>query len=125
VWFVFLIGSGSGAGCGLARVKLWVLIPATLLLTIIAVSMGWTAGSSWSAIALTAIVGSTSLQWSYLIGTALSDASKRRASRVPVRQADLLHAIQSAIGRELKRRYEVSQELPWQIGMRVAQLEVR
>jgi hypothetical protein len=124
VWSRFLISSRLGAGCDLARLKVWILIPATLFLTIIAVFGGRMLGFSWGATALTVIGCATSLQFSYLIGAFLSVAPKPRHKRVlagPVR-ADLLAAIQSAIGQELQNRYEVAQELPWKLRMKVAQI---
>jgi hypothetical protein len=124
MWSRFLINSRLGAGCDLARLKVWILIPATLFLTIIAVIGGRMLGFSWGATALTVIACATGFQFSYLIGAIHSEAPKPRAARVPPGsvRADLLLAIQSVIGQELQNRYEVAQELPWKLRMKAAQI---
>jgi hypothetical protein len=104
----------------LARLKVWALIPATLIFAIITVIVDLMLGFGWGTIALTAIAAATVLQFSYLIGVRLSEAPVHK----PVRP-ELLNAVQSAISEELRNHYEVPQVLSSRLRTRVAQLQAQ
>jgi hypothetical protein len=76
-------------------------------------------------IALTLFIGATFLQLFYLIGWLLFEEQKRRAPAPRPLRPELVRAMQSAIGQELRMRYRLAQNLPEELGVRVAQLTAR
>jgi hypothetical protein len=77
---LLLTSSATGLVLGLARLKVLVLIPATIVLSLTAIG-GVVFGLRWGTIALTVIAAATILQSSYLIGGLLSGAPSPRAAR--------------------------------------------
>jgi hypothetical protein len=119
MWSVLLVfSSASGLALGLARLKVWALIPATIILSLIAVAGGTVHGLRWGAIALVVIVGSTILQSSYLIGGLLS--APRKGLR-----PDLIRAAQFAIAGELRTYFETPHDLPRELQTKMTQLADR
>jgi len=74
---LLLVACATGLGCGLARLKVWALIPASNVFGVIAVVLGSYLGHTVGGIALTAFLGLTLLQVAYLIGTVVSDTPTR------------------------------------------------
>ena len=99
------LACAAGTGCGLARLKVWVVIPISLILMLIAIAIALGAYShlTWGGIALNVFCALIALQISYLTGSALSQAPQDRpiSIRIPERK-ELLHAAQTAIGKELR-----------------------
>ena len=97
------LACAAGTGCGLARLKVWVVIPISLILMLIAIALGAYSHRTWGGIALNVFCALIALQISYLTGSALSQAPQDRpiSIRIPERK-ELLHAAQTAIGKELR-----------------------
>ena len=120
---VLLVTLTAGAACGLARLKVWALIPATAICSMITVIEGIVTGLGAGTIALTLVIGATFLQVFYFIGWVLSQELKRPAPRSS--RPELVRAMQSAIGQELRMHYGLPQDLPQELGVRVAQLKAQ
>jgi len=93
----------AGAGFGLAQLKVWAVVPTSLIFMLIAVTFGAYSDLTWGRVALIIFCVLSTLQISYLIGSALSEApqAQRISDRIPERQ-ELIHAAQGAIGEELR-----------------------
>ena len=117
---ILLVAVAAGAACGLARLKVWALIPATAIYSMIAIIEGIVTGLGAGAIALTLLIGATFLQLFYLIAWIFLE-EPALAPR-PLRP-ELVRVMQSAIGQELRMRYRLPQDLPQELGVRVAQLK--
>jgi hypothetical protein len=93
----------SGAACGLARLKVWAVIPASTIFAMIAVVLGFYLGLTGGRIVLVVFAVLMLLQVAYLIGAVLSDAPTRRqvSHRLPV-ERELLWTAQMAIADELR-----------------------
>jgi hypothetical protein len=126
MWPALLLGSSAtGLALGLARLKVWALIPATIVLSLTAAIGGVVFGLRWGTIALIVIAAVTILQSSYLIGGLLSEAPSPRAAPRTSLRPDLIRAAQLAIGEELRIEFERPYELPRQLRTRMKQLAVR
>ena len=129
---ILLVAVAAGVACGLARLNVWSLIPATAVYLVITVIEGIVTGLGAGTIALTLFIGATVLQLCYLIGWLLFEEQKRRTPAQqrsalaprPLRP-ELVRAMQSAIGEELRMRYRLLQDLPQQLDIRVSQLQAR
>jgi len=93
----------AGTGIGLAQLKVWAVVPTSLIFMLIVVTFGAYSDLTWGRIALIIFCVLSTLQISYLIGSALSEApqAQRISDRMPERQ-ELIHAAQVAIGEELR-----------------------
>jgi hypothetical protein len=126
MWSVLLVFSSAiGLSLGLARLKVWALIPATIILSLIAAAGGSVYGLRWGTITLAVIVGATILQSSYLIGGLLSEAPSPRAAPRTSLRPDLIRAAQFVIGEELRNQFQMPHDLPRQLRTRMKQLAVR
>jgi hypothetical protein len=121
---LLLCSSASGLALGLARLKVWALIPATIILSLTAAIGGIVFSLRGGMIALAVVAGATILQSSYLIGGLLSETPNRRAARASLR-LDLIRAAQSAIGEELRTEFRAPRDLPRHLQTRMNQLAVR
>jgi hypothetical protein len=127
MWLALLLISSSATGLALALVQLRVfaLIPATIIFSLITTIGCVVIGLQWGAIAFTVIANATILQSSYLIAGLLSEASTTRAvSRTNLR-TDLIRAGQLAIGEELPTHFQTPHDLPSPLRTRVEQLALR
>jgi hypothetical protein len=122
---VLLVAVAAGVAGGLARLKVWALIPATAIYSMITIIEGMVAGLGAGKITITFLMGAAFLQLFYLIGWLLSQEQKRRVPAPRSLRPELVRAMQSAIGQELRVRYRLSQDLPYELGFRVAQLRAR
>ena len=120
-----LLAIAAGAACGLARLKVWALIPATAIYSVMAVIEGIVFGSSTGTITLMLLVGAAFFQLFYLIGGLLSQQQKQPGLARRLLRPELVRAMQSAIGQELRVRYRLPQDLPHELAARVTQLTVR
>jgi hypothetical protein len=125
---VLLLGCAAGTGFGLVRLKVWAVVPSSLVFMLVAVTFGAYSHLAWSRIALIIFCVLTTFQISYLIGSALSEApqAQRIPDRIPERQ-ELLHAAQTAIGEELRAYFLPSplNDMPSELLNRLALLEGR
>jgi hypothetical protein len=122
---LLLCSSASGLALGLARLKVWALIPATIILSLTAAVGGIVFGLRSGTIALAVIVAATILQSSYLIGGLLSETSSPRVAPRTSLRPDLICAAQFAIGGELRTYFQTPRDLPRQLQTRMKQLAVR
>jgi hypothetical protein len=122
---LLLCSSASGLALGLARLKVWALIPATIILSLTAAVGGIVSGLRSGTIALAVIVAATILQSSYLIGGLLSETSSPRVAPRTSLRPDLICAAQFAIGEELRTHFQTPHDLPRQLQTRMKQLAVR
>ena len=126
MWPALLLGSSaSGLALGLARLKVFALIPATFILSLAAAAGGIIYGLGWGTIALTVIAGATILQSSYLIGGLLSEAPSPHAAPRTSLRSDLIRAAQFAIGEELRTQFQTPHDLPRQLRTKMNKLAVR
>lgn len=118
----------AGAACGLARLKVWAIIPASTIFSLIVVILGSYLGLRWGRIALTVFSVLMLLQVSYLVGAVLSDAPKpqRVSGHVPPKQ-ELFRTVRTAIAQELRVHFELVpfDDVPPQLRNKLALLETR
>ena len=100
---VLSIACAAGAACGLARLKVWALIPASTIFAVIAVVFGSSLGLTGGRIVLIVFAVLMLLQVSYLIGAVLSETPARHqvSHRLPA-ERELLWTVQMAIADELR-----------------------
>jgi membrane protein DedA with SNARE-associated domain len=122
---VLLSSSATGLALGLARLKVFAVIPATIVLSLTAAIGGVVFDLRWGTITLVVIAAATILQSSYLIGGLLSEAPSLRAAPRTSLQPDLIRAAQFAIGEELRTQFQMPHGLPPELRTRVKQLAVR
>jgi len=122
---LLLSSSATGLALGLARLKVFAVIPATIFLSLTAVFGGVVFGLRWGTIALIVIAAATILQSCYLIGGLLSEAPSQRAAPRTNLRLDLIRAAQFAIGEELRTQFQTPHGLPRQLRTRMKQLAVR
>lgn len=118
---IVLVGAVAGAVCGLARLNIWAVISVTVLFLIITVINGSVTDLGIGTIGLTFLIGTTLLQLFYLVGSLLSQERTLPVSSRP----ELVRLVQSAIGQEMRMTLALPVELPPQLEVRLAQLEVR
>ena len=99
---VLLVAVAAGVAGGLARLKVWALIPATAIYSMITIIEGMVAGLGAGKITITFLIGAAFLQLFYLIGWLLSQEQKRRVPAPRSLRPELVRAMQSAIGQELR-----------------------
>jgi hypothetical protein len=119
------IACAAGAACGLARLKVWALIPASVSFAVIAVVLGSNLGLTGGRIILIVFAVLMLLQVSYLIGAVLSETPTRHqvSDRLPG-ERELLWTVQMAIADELRVYFAPSlDEVPQQLRAKLAMLE--
>jgi hypothetical protein len=127
MWLALLLISSSATGVALAlvRLRVFALIPATIIFSLITTIGCVVIGLQWGAIAFTVIANAAMLQSSYLIAGLVSEASTTRAvSRTNLR-TDLIHAAQLAIGEELRIHFQTPHDVPSPLRTRIEQLALR
>jgi hypothetical protein len=117
MWFVLL--SSLGLGVVSTRLKVLWLIPITLAFSMLVARVGFLSGFHFNAVVLAVIVGAAFLQFSYLLC-----ASLFATARLPT-QRELLRAMQSAIGQELRDYFQMPQDVPQKIRLILAELELQ
>lgn len=122
---ILLVGIAAGATCGLARLKIWALIPVIIIFLIITVIEGHLTGLGVGGMALTFFIGNAFLQVGYFIGSFLSEEGEQPASRPMPSRPELVRLVQSAIGQEMRMSWALPVDLPPQLDMRVAELRAR
>jgi hypothetical protein len=122
---IFLVGVAAGATCGLARLKVWALVPVIITFLIVTVIEGRLTGLGIGTIALTSLIGSTFLQLSYFIGSLLLQERTRPVSAAMPSRPDLVRLVQAAIGQEMRMSWALPVELTPQLDVRVAELKAR
>lgn len=126
---VLFLACAAGATLGLARMKLWTLIPATAISIILSVLGGAALGLALDRIILVSFCVGILLQASYLMGAALAEASQgveasesqQVTGRATAKQV-LFWSAQKAIGRELRAYFEPAplREMPPQLRKKLA-----
>ena len=123
---LFVCSSAIGLALGLARLKVFALIPATIILLVISILGCFLLGGQWGTIAFTVIANVTLLQSSYLMVGVLSHAlsPRREVSRTNLR-ANSIRAARLAIGEELQTYFQPPQDFPSALRTRIDQLALR
>jgi hypothetical protein len=119
------IACAVGAACGLARLKVLVLIAASAIFAAIAVVLGSNLGLTGDRIILVVFSVLMLLQVSYLIGAVLSEMPARHqvSDRLPGKR-ELLWTVQMAIADELRVYFAPPlDELPQQLRAKLAMLD--
>jgi len=119
------IACAAGAACGLTRLKVWALIPASTIFAVIAVALGSNLGLPGGRIILIVFAVLMLLQVSYLIGAVLSETPTRHRvlDRLPG-ERELLWTVQMAIADELRVYFARSlDEVPQQLRAKLAMLD--
>jgi len=115
-------GAAIGVILGFYRFKVLILAPAILLVMIGAVVNGFMTGLGPRAFAFGILAAVVALQIGYLFGFAAVGILRPWTNdRTPI----LLHAMQRAIGQELKAAFELPQELPPEIVAILSQMNER
>jgi hypothetical protein len=122
---ILLVAVIAGSVCGSMRLKVWAIIPATAIYSLITIIDGVIAGLGAGIIALRLVIGATVLQLFYLIGSLVFEEQKRRTPSPKPLRPELIHAMQSAIGQGLRIRFPLPQDLPQELSVHVAQLKAR
>lgn len=134
MWPLILVSSAVGAACGFGRLRVWVVVPAAFILAAAALIARELFSLTWSIASLTMIAGIVCIQISYLLGAFLSQffhigaemgaelGVEHVASAKPF-SSDLIHAMQLAIGDEMRSEFGVPQDMSSQLRVKVAQLE--
>jgi hypothetical protein len=127
MWPALLLISGSATGLalGLARLKAFVLIPATIIISLLTTIGCFFLGLRWGATILSVMANATMLQTSYLITGLLSEVPLPRPVARPDLRIDLIRAAQLAIGGELRNYFEKPHELPSSLRTSMKQLALR
>ena len=125
---ILSLAFAAGLACGLARLKVWVLISATIIFSLLAAIGGASFGLGLGRTAIVLFCVVTLLQVSNLIGATLSDAPKpqRVSDQIPPKQ-ELLRMVQTAIAQELRAHFEPAplDDAPRQLRNKLALLETR
>ena len=117
-----IFGAATGVILGLYRFKVLILAPVILLVTIGAVVNEFMTGLGPRAFAFGILAAVVALQIGYLFGLAALEILRPRTNdRTPI----LLHAMQRAIGQELKAAFELPQELPPEMVAILSQMRPR
>jgi hypothetical protein len=121
------LACAAGAGCGLARLRVWPIIPISIIFVLISTVLGTYLDLRLGRIALIAFAVLTLLQVSYLVGSALSEAPRRHwASRPALPKRELIHAVQASIADELRSYFKTpSDDVHPRLRNKLALLETR
>ena len=121
MFVISIIGFLAGVILGL-RCRVFVLIPAILLVAAIAITTGVLSGLDPLALALGTMLAVASPQIGYLVTVSVNYAAgahlRKRAVR---RKQDLLRAVRAGIGQGLKVVFELPQELPQEMTVLIAE----
>jgi hypothetical protein len=91
---ILSLACAVGTGFGLAGRKVWAVIPTSLIFMLVTVTLGAYSDLTWGRIALVTFCVLTTLQISYLVGTALSKPTQVQRiyrDRQHWRQLEYLH----------------------------------
>lgn len=121
---VLSFACATGAACGLARLKVWALIPASTIFVMIAVGLGSYLDLTWGRIALIVFAVLMLLQVAYLIGAVLSGRPTRhQVSDCLPAERELIRIVQMAIADELRVYFAPSlEDVPQQLRAKLAML---
>jgi uncharacterized membrane protein len=121
---VAVFGSAAGVLLALRQFKVFVLIPAVFL-TIIAVLLHSlvTGIGDFRAILIDLVVGVSSVQIAYLVGTIAVEFMTPSKPRDKV--TELLRIVRTSIGQELRTVFELPQDLPPEMVAVLARLDRR
>lgn len=118
---VLLVACATGVSCGLARLKIWIIIPASVIFLLVTVVLDSRFAITWSSTALISFSGLTLLQVSYLIGTVGPHYRARNKDRA-VQPQELRRVV--LLDRDRGIRHQVSGHLPKQQMLRTVQMAI-
>ncbi len=104
-----IVGAAIGVFVGLRQFKVFVLVPAILLAATGTIINGIVTGLDYLDIGFDLLGIIASLEIGYFVG---SIAGGSLTVRPADRKAELLHAMQTAIGQELRNAFELPRDLP-------------
>ena len=106
---IVIVGAATGAFLGLRQFKVFVLVPAILLAATGIIMKGVLAGLDYQDISLDSLAIIVSLEIGYFVGSIAAGSLTVRAAD---RKTELLHAMQTALGQELRIAFELPRDLP-------------
>ena len=115
-----LVGA-AGALIGFRQLKVFVLVPASLLVAIAAILHSHATGQDFRATVIDSIAGISSLQIGYLVGS-IADGFFMVA-KPPDRVSELLRIVRRSIGQELHAIFELPRDLPPEMAAVLARLD--
>jgi cytochrome c oxidase subunit IV len=124
---VLSVACATATGYGLARLTVWAIIPASIILMMIAVVLGVYLDLPWGRLAIIAFAVLPLLQVSYLISAVLSEAPAHYWISGPMPQKQqLLHTMQASIGGQLQTYFKAPVDgMPPRMRNRLARLDAR
>ena len=111
-------GAAGGVVAGFYKARIFGLAPVILLVGVVAIAYAGASGRGLPIIGLGFLAAITALQVSYLIIGYLS-------TRTAISEPLLFHAVQQAIGNELKTLFAPPQKLPAEMIMLLERLDGR
>jgi hypothetical protein len=115
---IVFLAFATGAACGLARVRVWVLPPIMFVFLLVVFAIGSSMDFALGRITLDLFAAFIVMQVAYLIGAALSEMTLRH-------QQVALSPVQRAIADELRDYFLPPDDLPRQLGDKLAALQSR
>ena len=111
----------AGALIGFRQIKVFVLVPASLLVAIAAILHSHVTGQDFRATVIDFIVGISSLQIGYLVGS-IADGFFM-AAKPSDKVSELLRVVRTSIGQELHAIFELPRDLPPEMVAVLARLD--
>jgi hypothetical protein len=118
---IVVFGGVAGAFLALRQLKIFVLVPASLLAVICVILHSRVTGEDLRATIIDFIVSVSSLQIGYLAGS-IADGFFVVA-KSPVKVPELLHVVRTSIGQELQAVFELPRDLPPEMAAVLARLD--
>ena len=116
-----VLNGAAGALIGFRQLKVFVLVPASLLVAIGVILHSHVTGQDFRATVIDFIVGISSLQIGYLVGS-IADGFFMVA-KPPDKVSELLRIVRTSIGQELHAIFELPRDLPPEMVAVLARLD--
>jgi hypothetical protein len=126
MWTALFCGLVIGAAFSLAQLNGWALIPVSTIFSTIVVISGAVSRLKWGTTALNVVAGTTLLQLSFFVSLFLSETQRPvRTRAASPRREELLRAMQSGIGQELRVEFQSPQDVSGQLLLVLKELQAR
>jgi hypothetical protein len=111
----------AGALLGFRQLKVFVLVPASLLAAIAAILHSHVTGQDFRATVIDFIVSISSLQIGYLVGSIADEFFM--VAKSPDKVSELFYVVRTSIGQELQAVFELPRDLPPEMAAVLARLD--